>query len=103
MTDEVHYLRGKDENVLVMRMIRLGEISPHHAETGESVQELKETLTESRRSLEAMERKLSFNSEAFTLIQRWCVKLGRNDGAEEFPRSDTGVTSRGLPPLTGTS
>src|SRR6185369_15721984 len=76
--DEVRYLRGSDENVLIMRLTRTGGKAPaSHASAMLSGDEARRQLTECKRTMEGMVRELSFRSETLAMIFRWCAELGR--------------------------
>jgi anti-sigma regulatory factor (Ser/Thr protein kinase) len=76
--DEVGYLRGASENVLIMRLTRTGGKPP--APNGSAMisgDEARRQLAESKRTMEGMVRELSFRSETLSMIFRWCAELGR--------------------------
>ena len=82
--DEVRYLRGSKENILIMRKRRRASQPPvaERARATASVLSLEETqrqLTESNSALASMAAELSFRSETLFAIFRCCAELGRSD------------------------
>jgi len=86
--DEVRYLRGTGENILVMRKKRRAARSPAGApEQAPVVQLTLETcqreLTESRAKMAKMSEELLLRSETLSSIFRCCAELGRIDSESE--------------------
>jgi anti-sigma regulatory factor (Ser/Thr protein kinase) len=83
--DDVRYLRGTDENVLIMRLARTGgNPIAGHGSAMLSGDEARRQLTECKRSMEGMVRELSFRSETLSMIFRWCAELGRTTETTGF-------------------
>jgi serine phosphatase RsbU (regulator of sigma subunit) len=88
--DEVRYLRGTKENVLIMRKRR--RANQPKAAGGEpgsarslSLEESRQQLTESESARAGLAGELSFRSETLSAIFRCCAELGRSDVlAEDF-------------------
>jgi serine phosphatase RsbU (regulator of sigma subunit)/anti-sigma regulatory factor (Ser/Thr protein kinase) len=87
--DEVRYLRGSKENILIMRKRRRAHQAPAAAREAESASTL--TLAESHRQLNesksdraSLAGELLFRSETLSAIFRCCAELGRSDDAEGF-------------------
>jgi serine phosphatase RsbU (regulator of sigma subunit)/anti-sigma regulatory factor (Ser/Thr protein kinase) len=88
--DEVRYLRGTKENILIMRKRRRAN-QPATA-GGEpasarslSLEESRQQLTESESARAGLAGELSFRSETLSAIFRCCAELGRSDVlAEDF-------------------
>lgn len=82
---EVSYLRGRDENVLVMRLARTGgDTGPANGSATLSGDEARRQLVESKRTTEGLVRELAFRSEILSMIFRWCAELGRTVDADGF-------------------
>jgi serine phosphatase RsbU (regulator of sigma subunit)/anti-sigma regulatory factor (Ser/Thr protein kinase) len=88
--DEVRYLRGETENILIMRKRRRAHQPPaterrHDSASGLSLEESQRQLTESKRARDTMAGELSLRSETLSAIFRCCAELGRSDeDAEGF-------------------
>ena len=88
--DEVRYLRGSKENILIMRKRRRANQPAAPAgrpdsASGLSLEESQRQLNESKSARASMAGELSFRSEALGAIFRCCAELGRSDGlAEDF-------------------
>lgn len=86
--DEVRYLRGTKENILIMRKRRRANQPPaldrkRDSASGLSLEESQRQLTESKRARESMAGELSFRSETLSAIFRCCAELGRSDEVAE--------------------
>ncbi len=90
MMDEVRYLRGTKENILIMRKRRRANQSSVAARDGAaasplSLAESHRQLTESKSDRANLAGELSFRSETLSAIFRCCAELGRSDDvAEDF-------------------
>jgi serine phosphatase RsbU (regulator of sigma subunit)/anti-sigma regulatory factor (Ser/Thr protein kinase) len=88
--DEVRYLRGTKENILIMRKRRRANQPPtlerkHDSARGLSLEESRLQLTESEIARASLAGELSFRSETLSAIFRCCAELGRSDVlAEDF-------------------
>jgi serine phosphatase RsbU (regulator of sigma subunit)/anti-sigma regulatory factor (Ser/Thr protein kinase) len=87
--DEVRYLRGTKENILIMRKRRRANQAPAVAReaTAASTLSLAEShrqLTESKSDRASLAGELSFRSDTLSAIFRCCAELGRSDDAEGF-------------------
>jgi serine phosphatase RsbU (regulator of sigma subunit)/anti-sigma regulatory factor (Ser/Thr protein kinase) len=85
--DEVVYLRGAKENVLIMRKKRTGPPPAHkHNQEDEprTFQESKTQLSECKRAVSAMARELCFRTETLAAIFRCCADVGRSGDNEGF-------------------
>lgn len=83
--DDVQYLRGRGENVLVMRLARTGGAAPSPLGSATlSAEEARRQLAENKRAMEGLVRELSFRSETLAMIFRWCAELGRTSGTAGF-------------------
>jgi len=88
--DEVRYLRGTKENILIMRKRRRANQPPiAGGEPGSnrnlSLEESRQQLTESESVRAGLAGELSFRSETLSAIFRCCAELGRSDVlAEDF-------------------
>lgn len=83
--DEVHYLRGTKENVLVMRRKRRGPPAVGTmAEAALTLDEAKRQLADCKRAVSAMARELCFRSETLSAVFRCCAELGRAGSSEGF-------------------
>ncbi len=82
--DEVKYLRGATENVLIMRKKRSAPLPGHkHEDAAITLDAAKVQLAECKRAISAMARELGFRTETLSAIFRCCADLGRagmNDG-----------------------
>lgn len=88
MMDEVHYLRGNGENVLIMRKARAAKPNPPaiHGPAQQTLEDVRKELAECRRTVSGMARELCFRSETLSAVFRCCAELGRTgdmDGFEE--------------------
>jgi serine phosphatase RsbU (regulator of sigma subunit)/anti-sigma regulatory factor (Ser/Thr protein kinase) len=82
---EVSYMRGTDENVLVMRLTRSGGDAPSAEGSATlSADEARRQLVESKRTTEGLVRELAFRSEVLSMIFRWCGELGRPNETTGF-------------------
>ncbi len=86
--DEVRYLRGAKENILIMRKRRRAHQPPSAARksdsaSGLSLEESHRQLTESKSAHASMAGELSFRSETLSAIFRCCAELGRSDDVAE--------------------
>ena len=86
--DEVRYLRGTNENILIMRKRRRARPLPVSADTagsasGLSLEESQRQLKESKSERADLAGELSFRSETLGAIFRCCAELGRSDGMPE--------------------
>jgi len=82
--DEVRYLRGTRENILIMRKRRRANLAPAAAPkpetaSGLSLEESQRQLTESKSARASLAGELSFRSETLGAIFRCCAELGRSD------------------------
>lgn len=86
MMDEVNYLRGAGENVLVMRKARAAASGarPLAAPAPPSLEEVRKELAECRRTVSGMARELCFRSETLSAVFRCCAELGRSGDREGF-------------------
>ncbi len=88
--DEVRYLRGSNENILIMRKRRRAHYPPAPERPGTpasglSLEESQRQLTESKSARADLAGELSFRSETLSAIFRCCAELGRSgDLAEGF-------------------
>jgi serine phosphatase RsbU (regulator of sigma subunit)/anti-sigma regulatory factor (Ser/Thr protein kinase) len=88
--DEVRYLRGTKENILIMRKRRrANQPTTAGSEPGSgrslSLEESRQQLTESESARAGLAGELSFRSETLSAIFRCCAELGRSDVlAEDF-------------------
>lgn len=82
--DEVRYLRGEGENVLVMRLARERGEAPAAGSATLSADEARRQLLENRRTMDGLVRELSFRSETLSMIFRWCAELGRTTETAGF-------------------
>lgn len=85
LMDEVSYLRGSRENVLIMRKKHarpLAEPSEEHSPV--SLEGAKAQLAECRRAISAMARELCFRSETLAAVFRCAGELVRAAPAEGF-------------------
>ncbi len=86
--DEVRYLRGAKENILIMRKRRRAHQPPAtdrkvDSGSGLSLEESQRQLSESKSARETMAGELSFRSETLSAIFRCCAELGRSDEVAE--------------------
>lgn len=86
--DEVRYLRGTNENVLIMRKRRRANQPStaeheHDSASGLSLEESRKQLVESKNDRASMAGELSFRSETLSAIFRCCAELGRSDAFSE--------------------
>jgi serine phosphatase RsbU (regulator of sigma subunit)/anti-sigma regulatory factor (Ser/Thr protein kinase) len=86
--DEVRYLRGTKENILIMRKRRRANQPPpadrgNNSASGLSLEESQRQLTESKSARASMAGELSFRSETLSAIFRCCAELGRSDDVAE--------------------
>lgn len=83
--DEVHYLRGTKENVLVMRKKRVGARGDAaKSEVALPAEEARRQLADCKRAVSAMARELCFRSETLSAMFRCCTELGRAGDSEGF-------------------
>lgn len=86
--DEVRYLRGSRENILIMRKRRRAS-QPSAVErkqdsnSGLSLEESRRQLTESKNDRASLAGELSFRSETLSAIFRCCAELGRSDAVAD--------------------
>ena len=88
LMDEVRYLRGAKENILIMRKRRRANQPPaaEHpsgSADGLSLEESRRQLTESKSARANLAGELSFRSETLSAIFRCCAELGRSDALAE--------------------
>lgn len=86
--DEVRYLRGSRENILIMRKRRRAHHAPvaeraHGPAGGLSLEESQRQLTESKSDRANLAGELSFRSETLAAIFRCCAELGRSGAVAE--------------------
>lgn len=86
--DEVRYLRGTKENILIMRKRRRANQPPatgraSDSASGLSLEESRKQLAESKNDRANMAGELSFRSETLSAIFRCCAELGRSDAFSE--------------------
>lgn len=86
--DEVRYLRGAKENILIMRKRRRAlPAAPANPEPDSAPpavpEDAQRQLAEAKRTMAGMARELSFRSETLSAIFRCCAELGRNDPLAE--------------------
>jgi serine phosphatase RsbU (regulator of sigma subunit)/anti-sigma regulatory factor (Ser/Thr protein kinase) len=86
--DEVRYLRGSKENILIMRKRRRAHQASAALREGDtastlSLAESHRQLTESKSDRASLVGELSFRSETLSAIFRCCAELGRSDGGAE--------------------
>lgn len=86
--DEMRYLRGSKENILIMRKRRRAHQSPPteragHSTSDLSLEESQRQLTESKSDRANLAGELSFRSETLSAIFRCCAELGRSDEVAE--------------------
>jgi len=82
--DEVRYLRGPTENILIMRkrrrVFQQGPSSPEGASLEAlTLEECRSQLAEAQSEKAAMEGELSFRSETLASVFRCCAELGNSD------------------------
>ena len=82
--DEVRYLRGQRENILIMRKKRRyidasQEARDRNSAYSTSLESCQQQLAESKRAIVSMSGELSIRSEALSAIFRCCAELGRTD------------------------
>lgn len=83
--DEVRYLRGAKENILIMRKRRRANqpsaaaAAPGPGTSGLSLEESQRQLTEAKSARASLAGELSFRSETLGAIFRCCAELGRSD------------------------
>jgi len=83
--DEVHYLRGAKENVLVMRKKRRGpRVIQATSGAALTLEDAQRHLADCKRSVSAMARELCFRSETLSAVFRCCAELGRAGSSEGF-------------------
>ncbi len=88
--DEVRYIRGATENILIMRKRRRAIQPPaEEREPGRpgalSLEESQRQLSESKSARASMAGELLFRSDTLSAIFRCCAELGRSDAlAEDF-------------------
>ena len=88
--DEVRYIRGANENILIMRKRRRAAQTPaaereRASANALSLEESQRQLTESKSDRASMAGELSLRSETLSAIFRCCAELGRSDAlAEDF-------------------
>jgi serine phosphatase RsbU (regulator of sigma subunit)/anti-sigma regulatory factor (Ser/Thr protein kinase) len=88
LMDEVRYLRGATENILIMRKKRPVNRSALAGEERGSVsslslEECRNQLTEAKSSMARMAGELLFRSETLVSVFRCCAELGRSDAVAE--------------------
>ncbi len=86
--DEMRYLRGSKENILIMRKRRRAHQPPPtervgNSASGLSLEESQRQLTESKSARADLAGELSFRSETLSAIFRCCAELGRSDEVAE--------------------
>lgn len=86
--DEVRYLRGTRENILIMRKRRRANqpLAPQRAtesSSGLTLEESRRQLTEAKDARATLAGELSFRSETLSAIFRCCAELGRSDEVAE--------------------
>lgn len=86
--DEVRYLRGSKENILIMRKRRRAHQPPAAERPGTtapglSLEESARQLKESKSDRASLAGELSFRSETLSAIFRCCAELGRSDEVAE--------------------
>ncbi|HEY3755944.1 MAG TPA: SpoIIE family protein phosphatase [Opitutaceae bacterium] len=86
MMDDVNYLRGTNENVLVMRKTRVPHLAAagSAASTRPNIDDVKKELADCRRTVSGMARELCFRSETLSAIFRCCAELGRSGDRDGF-------------------
>jgi len=84
MMDEVSYLRGSPENVLVMRKRRQRDSGSAALKAPLSAPELAAELTDCKRTIAGMARELCFRTETLSAVFRCCAELGRGGEAKDF-------------------
>lgn len=83
--DEVLYLRGEKENVLIMRKKRSAPpASAQKSEPEITFVEAKSQLVDCKRAVSAMARELCFRSETLSAVFRCCAELGRAGASKGF-------------------
>ncbi|MCX6954036.1 MAG: SpoIIE family protein phosphatase [Verrucomicrobia bacterium] len=86
--DEVRYMRGTKENILIMRKRRRAHQPPATERPGASAsglspEESQRQLADSKRDRANLAAELAFRSETLSAIFRCCAELGRSDGVAE--------------------
>lgn len=84
MMDEVHYLRGSDRNILIMRKKRRTPRAVPSSAGNTSIEELRRQLAESKRTVTGMARELCFRSETLTAVFRCAAELGNLRDVQGF-------------------
>lgn len=83
--DEVLYLRGAKENVLIMRKKRVAQTKAVETEKEPSTfDESQRKLAECKRAISAMARELCFRSETLSAVFRCCAELGASPSSDGF-------------------
>ncbi|MDO8540984.1 MAG: SpoIIE family protein phosphatase [Opitutaceae bacterium] len=86
--DEIRYLRGTKENILIMRKRRRANqasaaVREGAAASGLTLEESHRQLNESKSDRASLAGELSFRSETLSAIFRCCAELGRSDEVAE--------------------
>jgi serine phosphatase RsbU (regulator of sigma subunit)/anti-sigma regulatory factor (Ser/Thr protein kinase) len=86
--DEVRYLRGTNENILVMRKKRLSSAAPKEAlsrspSEAPSLEKCQLQLAEANTKMEIMADELQLRSETLASVFRCCAELGSIDNASD--------------------
>ncbi len=84
LVDEVHYLRGRRGNVLVMRRRRAGLTLAGEVEIGARCRALEQRLVEDERVIRDMADELSSCYESLAAIFRYSGEQGGQDRIEDF-------------------
>jgi serine phosphatase RsbU (regulator of sigma subunit)/anti-sigma regulatory factor (Ser/Thr protein kinase) len=84
LMDEAAYLRGQDENNLVMRKSRCIQGYRHATAAPASLDAAYHKLVESERVIGDMTRELCFRSETLAAIFHWSAELGRTNDLGDF-------------------
>jgi serine phosphatase RsbU (regulator of sigma subunit)/anti-sigma regulatory factor (Ser/Thr protein kinase) len=85
MMDEVQYLRGRGENVLVMRKTRTHQQHrPAEDAATATLEDARQQLENCQQTISGMARELCFRSESLSATFRACAELGRASDLEGF-------------------
>jgi serine phosphatase RsbU (regulator of sigma subunit)/anti-sigma regulatory factor (Ser/Thr protein kinase) len=84
LMDEVRYLHGPGENVLVMRKTRTSQQHRPDDAASATLEDARRQLESCQQTISGMARELCFRSESLAAIFRCCTELGRTSDLEGF-------------------
>ena len=84
LMDEVRYLHGAGENVLVMRKVRTSQQHRPDDAASATLEDARRQLESCQQTISGMARELCFRSESLAAIFRCCTELGRTSDLEGF-------------------